>query len=249
VLTSTTTTALPPRRFRSGRVKLGAAAGGVLIAVCAGAGAAVWQLHSSGSRGHAVTRTIAPQPAAAAPASSAAAVLYLVGSPEQAAELQQGLDWATTAGSPVQATVRQVASDAEADAARQEVAAENGFVAGAGLPPIQVIDMRSAANGASVPATPQNGVAAHLGNQQPAAVAAPQVILVSSAEQADRIEAELSAADPLTAAGGTSSTVPQIVVVDPSQAAQTLQSFADANQLRASLGLSEIVVTDLTQSE
>ncbi len=249
MLTSTTTTALPPRRFRSGRVKLGAAAGGVLLAVCAGTGIAAWQLHGGGSRNHAVTQTIAPQPAAAAPASSAATVLYLVGSPEQAAELRQAIGWAATAGAPVQATVRQVASDAEADAVRQEFADENQLRASLGLPEIVVTDLRPAGNGVSLPAAPQGGVAAYPNNQQPAAVAAPQIVLVGSAAQADELQAGLSAADPLAAASGTSPLAPQIVVVDPSQAAQMLQSFADANQLRASMGLPEIVVTDLTQAE
>jgi len=78
---------------------------------------------------------------------------------------------------------------------------------------------------------------------------APQLILVGSAEQAARVQASFNDADALGAASGAQLITPQIWVVDPSQATQTLWAVAEENQLRASLGLPEIVVTDLAQSE
>lgn len=65
MLTSTTTRALPRRWFHSGRLKLGVVAGGVLLAVCAGAGIAAWRTGGGAAHSHAVTRSIAPAPAAA----------------------------------------------------------------------------------------------------------------------------------------------------------------------------------------
>lgn len=170
MLTSTTATSLPGRRLRSGRLKLGAAAGGVLLAAVLGTGIAVWQIDRSPSHPHTVIEAIAPVPAAAG-------------------------------GNLTQAATRGGVAD-------------------------------------SVPLQPAAAA--------PVAVA-PQVVLVDSAEQADEIRGMLSASDPLTAANGASPLAPQVIVVDPERRILVLQMYGEENQLRGSLGLPSIVVTDLSQ--
>jgi len=195
VLTSTTTATLPRRWFHSGRLKLGVAAGGVLLAVCAGAGIAAWRVGSSPAHSRTVTQTIAPAPAA-------------VGG---------NLSQAVTRGGVADALPLQ--ADSAAGGNLSEPATRGGVADSAPFLPAA---------------------------KAPVAVA-PQVVLVGSTEQADAIRAMLGASDPLAAANGASLLAPQVMVVEPEQHDRMLQAYANENQLRASLGLPAIVVTDLSQ--
>ena len=90
--------------------------------------------------------------------------LIVVGSTAQAAPIQQGLAAMDTARyqaglPPLHTMVQQVADDAQAATVRQMVAHENELLTGAGLPTIQIIDLRAdLAGGANQgPGTPPNG--------------------------------------------------------------------------------------------
>jgi hypothetical protein len=129
------------------------------VGLAAGVGASKVDLH--GHRGRTATQ-VQPQrqlqsgsQASSLPATgsvhSAASTpyLYLVGSAEQENEVQQNLDSLVTSGWPLDATVQQVAGDAEADATMQAIADLNTVRTTLRQSDIHVVDLH--ASGAGMP--------------------------------------------------------------------------------------------------
>jgi len=244
MLSNATTTALPPRRFRSGRVKLGAAAGGVLLAVCAVAGVAAWQVGSR-STGHPAARPAAVLPAAAgvpaAARTSPAPQLILAGSAEQAARVQASFNDAdalgAASGAPPITPQIWVVDPSQATQTLWAVAEQNNLRASLGLPEIVVTDLTQS----------EGGVRDHpVIERQAHAAPAAAVYLAGSQQQADTAQAALDAADVEAGKFGVTSPAARLLVVSSDEDAAAWRSMvADENALRATLGLAEIELVDL----
>ncbi len=160
--TYTGTPRVTPRRW------LLRAAGGAAVLLTAGTGVGAWRLtqHNQAGSVASVSQAQLPLQQSGVQASTAAVTsnsqplvqfaaapsLVLVSSAEQAAALQQTTEQAegirSQAGLPLDPTIISVSGDADANTAVRDVADQNGLRAALGLPPIQVVDLRSAASSA-----------------------------------------------------------------------------------------------------
>jgi hypothetical protein len=215
------------------------------------------QVQPSGGQASSLPATTSSVTSAASPPS-----LYLVGSTEQAQEVQQGLDQVRAAigWQPLDATVLTVAPEASPDEVTWLLSTLNESRRLQGLRPVQLVDLRPAATAAvpttSVPADPQLLIAAYQGRAnaldaagmpgQAAAVSdlpafwdvpsgtSVTVYLVGTQAEADAI----SAGPPAVARS-------VIVVADAAGEAQAQATIAWQNTMRALVGLAPLTVVDL----
>jgi hypothetical protein len=89
------------------------------------------------------------------PTAASTASLYLVGSAAQADEVRQGIDSLVAPGWSPDTTVLTVTPEADSDAVALLLSTENEARRTQGLPPVQLVDLRSAAP-AAVPTTVQS---------------------------------------------------------------------------------------------
>jgi hypothetical protein len=120
------------------------------------------------------------------PTAASTPVLYLVGSETQANAIQQNLESLVTPERSLDATVRHVASAAEAAATMQAIADLNSVRRTLGLPAIQVVDLRTTPIGADPAA---GGQASSLPpTSRTVATQTPHLYLVGSHEQAQAVD-------------------------------------------------------------